>query len=121
MGYEIDKVKKIRIVNKETGEEIYSKEIKDWDTSMPYTVEDPPADDNARLMIPKEAVQFTSTIMSPPRPNIMMIISPGDCDNRKTVMYFYRHKYYNWFQRLMYKMCFGITIKQGDEVRREFL
>ena len=40
MGYEIDNVKKIRIVNRETGEEIYSKEFGDWDTSMPYTEED---------------------------------------------------------------------------------
>lgn len=126
MGYELDKVKKIRIVNKETGEEIYSQELGDWDVSMPYTVEEPMAsaeEMNVRLTIPKETAQFTATsIMTPPRPNIMMIISPGDpCGNSKTVICFYRPKYYNWFQRLMYKMCFGITIKQGDEVRREFI
>ena len=35
MGYEIDKVKKIRIVNKETCEEIYSAEVGDRHTSLP--------------------------------------------------------------------------------------
>ena len=122
MGYEIDKVKKIRIINKETGEEIYSKELGDWDTSMPYTIEEiTPDEANARLCIPKETT-FSATIAIPPRPNIKMIISPGDpSGNCKTVICFYRPKYYNSFQRLMYKMCFGITIKQGDEVKREFL
>ena len=123
MGYEIDKVKKIRIVNRETGEEVYSKEIGDWDTSIPYTEEDPAADEiNARLTIPKEA-QFTATgIITPPRPNIMMIISPGRNDGKyATKITFYRPKEYNWFQRFMYKICFGIIIKQGNEVRREFL
>ena len=122
MGYEIDKVKKIRIVNKETGEEVYSKEIGDWDTSMPYTVEEiTPDETKARLSIPKETT-FSTTITMPPRPNIKMIISPGDpSGNSKTMICFYRPKYYNWFQRLMYKMCFGITIKQGDEVKREFI
>ena len=124
MGYEIDKVKKIRIVNRETGEEIYSKEVGDWDTSMPYTVEEPAVsaeETNKRLTIPKEAT-FSTTIAMPPRPNIKMIISPGDpCGNSKTMLCFYRPKYYNWFQRLMYKICFGITIKQGDEVKREFI
>lgn len=122
MGYEIDKVKSIRIVNKETGEEIYSQELGDWDLSMPYTVEEiTPDEANTRLSIPKEAM-FSATIAMPPRPNIKMIISPGDpSGNSKTVICFYRPKYYNWFQRLMYKMCFGIIIKQGDEVSREFL
>ena len=124
MGYEIDKVKTIRIINKKTGEEIYSKELGDWDPSMPYTVEEPEVsaeEINTRLKIPKEDV-FSMTITMPPRPNIKMIISPGDqYGNAKTHLCFYRPKYYNWFQRLMYKMCFGITIKQGDEVKREFL
>ena len=122
MGYEVDKVKKIRIVNKETGEEIYSQELGDWDLSMPYTVEEVTPDEaEARLRIPKEAT-FSTTIAMPPRPNIKMIISPGDpSGNSKTMLCFYRPKYYNWFQRLMYKMCFGITIKQGDEVKREFI
>ena len=122
MGYEVDKVKKIRIVHKETGEEIYSQELGDWDLSMPYTVEEVTPDEaEARLRIPKEAT-FSTTIAMPPRPNIKMIISPGDpSGNSKTMLCFYRPKYYNWFQRLMYKMCFGITIKQGDEVKREFI
>ena len=123
MGYKIDKVKSIKIVNKETGEEIYSKELGDWDTSLPYTIEESSAEEtNKRLTIPKEIAQLTTTgFYTPPRPNIMMIISPGGSGGNRTVICFYRPKYYNWFQRLMYKMCFGITIKQGDEVRREFL
>ena len=126
MGYEIDKVKSIKIVNKETGEEIYSQELGDWDTSIPYTVEEPVVsaeETNKRVTIPKEAVQFTATgTIIPPRPNIKMIISPGTKDGMAiTALCFYRPKYYNWFQRLMYRVCFGIIIKQGDEVRREFL
>lgn len=126
MGYEVDKVKSIRIVNKETGEEIYSKELGDWDTSMPYTIEEATVsaeEMNERLAIKgSQSAQFTATMNIPPRPNIMMIISPGDDGgNNRMVIYFYRKKHYNWFQRLMYKICFGITIKQGDEVRREFL
>lgn len=119
MGYEVDSVEKIELYDKETGEKIG--EIEPPITC--YTEEGPPVDDNVRLRIPKEAVQFSATgFTTPPRPNIMMIISPGDhYGNSKTVICFYRKKHYNWFQRLMYKMCFGITIKQGDEVRREFL
>lgn len=111
MGYELDKVKKIRIVNKETGEEIYSQELGDWDPSMPYTVEE------------SDKVAYTSTtIAQPPKPNIKFIISPGQKDGKNaTIICFYRPKEYNWFQRFMYKICFGITIKQGNEVRREFL
>lgn len=122
MGCEIDKVKSIRIVNRETGEEIYSQELGDWDTSIPYTLEEiTPDEAEARLRIPKETI-FSTTIAIPPRPNIKMIISPGDpSGNSKTQLCFYRPKYYNWFQRFMYKMCFGIIIKQGDEVSREFI
>ena len=119
MGYEIDSVEKIEIRDKDTGEKIG--EIQPPITC--HTEEDPAADEiSARLTIPKENAQFTATIDIPPRPNIMMIISPGDHYGRcKTVICFYRKKHYNWFQRLMYKICFGITIRQGDEVRREFL
>lgn len=122
MGYEVDKAKSIRIVNRETGEEIYSKELGDWDVSIPYTVEETTPDEaKVRLRIPKEAT-FSTTIARPPRPNIKFIISPGQKDfHNATNFCFYRPKCYNWFQRLMYKMCFGITIKQGDEVSREFL
>ena len=119
MGYELDKVEKIEIYDRTTGEK-----IGEMDPPLTaFTEEDPAADEiNARLTIPKEA-QFTATgIMTPPRPNIKMIISPGDhYGNSQTFLCFYRPKYHNWFQRLMYKMCFGITIKQGDEVSREFL
>ena len=126
MGYKIDKVKSIRVINKETGEVIYSKELGDWDTSMPYTIEE--ATVSAEEMNEKLAIkgqpcsEFTMTWEPEPRPNIMFIISPGREDGKyATKIGFYRPKYYNWFQRLMYKICFGITIKQGDEVRREFL
>lgn len=123
MGYEIEKVKSIRITNKETGEEIYSQELEERDPSIPYTVEESVEEMNKKLIIPKETIQFTvADFITPPRPNIMMIISSGDhYGNSKRVLCFYRPKYYNWFQRLMYKMCFGITIKQGDEVKREFI
>ena len=120
MGYEIDSIEKIELYDKETGEKIG--EIEPPITC--YTEEDPAADEiSARPTIPKETAQFSATGFStPPRPNIMMIISPGDhYGNSKTVICFYRKKHYNWLQRLMYKICFGITIKQGDEVRREFL
>ena len=122
MGYEIDKVKKIRIVNKETGEEIYSKEIGDWDISMPYTVEDQTAEE-PQITFPKDSeLHFSTTWVSPPKPNIKFIISPGQKNGQNaTNICFYRPKEYNWFQRFMYKICFGITIKQGNEVRREFL
>ena len=120
MEYELDKVEKIEIYDRTTGEKV-------GEMNPPltaFTEEGSAADEiNARPTIPKETAQFTATgCVMPPRPNIMMIISPGDhYGNSKTVICFYRPKYYNWFQRLMYKMCFGITIKQGDEVKREFL
>ena len=118
MGYEIDSVEKIEIRHKETGEKI-------GEFNPPitcYTEEtEALASNNIKIKIPEDA-QFTATMNIPPCPNIMMIISPGDeYGNSKTVICFYRKKYYNWFQRLIYKICFGITIKQGDEVRREFL
>lgn len=122
MGYEIDKVSKIRIINKETGEEIYSSEVGDWDTSMPYTEEDQTVEQPRACFSKKSELQFSSTLETPPKPNIMFVISPGRKDGKYATNFaFYRPKYYNWFQRFMYKICFGITIKQGDEVRRVFL
>ena len=117
MGYEIDSIEKIEFYDKDTG-----KKIAEMDPPITcHTEEDLPAFDNVRLKIPEDA-QFTATMNIPPRPNIMMIVSPGDeYGHSKTVICFYRKKHYNWFQRLMYKLCFGITFKQGDEVRREFL
>lgn len=121
MGYEIDKVKKIRITNKETGEEVYSAEIGDWDTSMPYTVEDQTVEQPKTTFPKNSELHFTMTLETPPKPNIMFIISPGRKDGRYATKFaFYRPKYYNWLQRFMYKLCFGIKIIQGDEVRREF-
>ena len=119
MGYELDKVEKIEIYDRTTGEKIGEMDP----PIVAYTEENKTiSKDKIIGNLPKEA-QFTATgIITPPRPNIKMIISPGDhYGNSQTVICFYRPKYYNWFQRLMYKMCFGIIIKQGDEVRREFL
>ena len=108
MGYEIDKVKKIEIYDRTTGEK-----IDELDLPIISNVEEISSDEaKIRLTIPKDAA-FTGTIAEPPRPNISMIISPGDqYGNRRTELHFYRAKHYNWFQRLMYKICFGITIKQ---------
>ena len=118
MGYELDKVSKIEIYDKGTGEKIGEMEP----PLDCYVDEDLSIKGQVAIKALKEA-QFTATgIITPPRPNIKMIISLGDhYGNGQTVLCFYRPKYYNWFQRIMYKMCFGITIKQGDEVRREFL
>lgn len=118
MGYEIDKIDKIEIYDQQTGEKVG--ELEPPITCCTEGVE-VLVNNNTKLKISKDT-QFTATIMPPPCPNIMMIISPGNYEgNYKTVICFYRSKYYNWFQRFMYKICFGITIKQGNEVRREFL
>ena len=117
MGYEIDKVEKIIVYDQKTGEKI--------DEFVPpivaYTEESKTiSKDKLMATFPKDA-GFSATIMPPPRPNTSMIISPGDqYGNCRTELRFYRAKHYNWFQRLMYKICFGITIKQGDEISREY-
>ena len=94
----------------------------DWDTSIPYTIEEISPDEAKVIATASKDATFSATIMPPPRPNISMIISPGDqYGNCQTELRFYRAKHYNWFQRLMYKICFGIIIKQGDEVSREYI
>jgi hypothetical protein len=89
---------------------------------MPYTVEDQTVEE-PKIAFPKNSeLQFSTTWVAPPKPNIMFVISPGQKDGKyATKISFYRPKYYNWFQRFMYKLCFGIKIIQGDVVRREFL
>lgn len=122
MGYEFEKVEKIRIINKETGEEVYSTEFGDWDTSMPYTVEDQTVEQPKNTFPKNSELYFSTTWEVPPKPNVMFIVSPGRKDGKYATKFaFYRPKYYNRFQRFMYKLCFGIKIIQGDEVRREFL
>ena len=122
MGTEMDKIEKVKIYDRKTGEK-----IGEFDPPLAaYTEENSKISEDKIVANKSNNVCFTATatgtITSPPRPNIKMIISPGDqYRNGYTVLCFYRPKYYNWFQRLMYKMCFGITIKQGDEVKREFL
>lgn len=119
MGYKIDKIEKLEIRDRETG-----KTICEIEPPIGYYTEETPVADNSSVKpaFPKETIVFSATITAPPRPNIMMIISSGDPHfNNKTIMYFYRPKYYNWFQRLICKMFFGITIKQGDELKREFI
>ena len=64
--------------------------------------------------IGEELAQFT--ISQPPKPNTMFIISNGYDYGGKTVFYIYRPKRFNWFQRLMWKVCFGITIKLGEDL-----
>ena len=76
------------------------------------------------LSVDKEKVRFGNMetdsaveFITRPKPNILFIISPGDKEGRyATKVAFYRPKYYNCFQRLMYKMCFGITILQGENI-----
>ena len=100
MGYEINEIQEVVMYDKDTGEEV------------------------GRFQPPISAAEevLTTVFEQPPKPNIKFIISPGQKNGKNaTNICFYRPKYYNWFQRFMYKLCFGITIKQGDEVRREFL
>jgi hypothetical protein len=106
MGYELDEIQEVIMYDKDTGEEI--------GRFNPGQIQ--PTEENSK-------VAYTSTtIAQPPKPNIKFIISPGQKDGKNaTNICFYRPKEYNWFQRFMYKICFGITIKQGNEVRREFL
>ena len=52
-----------------------------------------------------------------PKPNTMFTISNGDGYGSKTIFYIYRPKRFNWFQRLMWKWCFGITIKLGEDLQ----
>jgi hypothetical protein len=100
MGYKIEEIKEVIMYDKDTGEEL---------GHFP-----PP------LSVAEEALIMV--LQSPPKPNIKFIVSPGQKDGKNaTTICFYRPKEYNWFQRFMYKICFGITIKQGNEVRREFL
>lgn len=115
MGYEIDQVESIKLYDKETGEEV-------GELHHIEMVSEALDADNTKCNT-KETNSFSvgGTII-PPRPNIRMVISRGDCcRNGYTCLCFYRPKYFNWFQRLMYKICFGITIEQGDIVRHDFL
>ena len=57
-------------------------------------------------------------IGSPPSPNVMFVISEGP---NRTVISIYRPKKFNWFQRWMFKFCFGIKIIQGREKIREYM
>lgn len=120
MGYEIDSVEKIEIRDKETGEKIGEVEP----PLSCYTEETISTEAmNEKLAIKGQLCsEFTMAWEPEPRPNILFIISPGREDGKyATKIGFYRPKEYNWFQRFMYKICFGITVKQGNEVRREFL
>ena len=118
MGYEFDKVESIKLYDRETGEEVG--ELHNLEAVTEEIDIEP---DGVKYYIGKgKEAQFTATgTIIPPRPNIRMVISPGDSyRNGYTTLCFYRPKYYNWFQRFMYKICFGITIEQGDVVRRDY-
>ena len=106
MGTELDAIQEVIMYDKDSG-----KEIGRFNPSQIQATEE------------NSKIAYSSNVFEqPPKPNIKFIISPGqkNCQNAFNI-WFYRPKYYNWFQRLMYKMCFGITIKQGDEVKREFI
>ena len=115
MGYEIDKVESIKLYDRETGEEVGELH------NLEMTTEELTFDSDYAIKANDSAkITATGTII-PPRPNIRMVISPGDSyRNGYTTLCFYRPKYYNWFQRFMYKVCFGITIEQGDIVRHDY-
>ena len=118
MGYEIDNIEKVILRDLKTGEK-----IGELDTPIVAYTEENKTISKGKILAtsPKDAA-CSMTIMRPPRPNTSMIISPGDqYGNCRTELRFYRAKHYNWFQRLMYKICFGITIKQGDEISREYI
>ena len=55
---------------------------------------------------------------SRPSPNVMFVIAEGPT---RTVISIYRPKKFNWFQRWMFKFCFGIKIIQGREKIREYM
>ena len=56
-------------------------------------------------------------IETPPGPNVMFIISEGP---KRTVISIYRPNEFNWFQRWMFKFCFGIKIIQGRNKIHEY-
>ena len=119
MGYEIDQITKVEIYDNITGEK-----VGEIEPPICYAEETVSAEEmNEKLAIKGQPCsEFTMTLEPEPIPNIMFIISPGRKDGKyATKICFYRPKEYNRFQRFMYKICFGITIKQGNEVRREFL
>jgi hypothetical protein len=106
MGYELDEIQEVIIYDKDSGKEI--------GRLKPGQIQ--ATEENSKL------AYSSSVFEQPPKPNIKFIISPGQKNGQNAVnVCFYRPKQYNWFQRFMYKICFGITIKQGNEVRREFL
>lgn len=106
MGYEIDEIQEVIIYDKDTGEEI--------GRFNPGQIQ--ATEENSKI------AYSLNVFEQPPKPNIKFIISPGQKNGKNaTNICFYRPKYYNWFQRFMYKLCFGIKIIQGDVVRREFL
>lgn len=109
MGYEIDKVEKITIHDKETGEEIAS-----FDGIGEVMEDITKVESDVKTLLTK--MPHNSSIFQTPKPNTMFIISNGWGDGGKTVFYIYRKKKFNWFQRLMWKVCFGITIKLGEDL-----
>lgn len=62
--------------------------------------------------------QAYGIIESPPSPNVMFVVAEGPT---RTVISIYRPKRFNWFQRWMFKFCFGIKIIQGREKIREYM
>ena len=111
MGYEIDRIEKITIYNKETGEEIGS-----FDKIGEAREDITKVEDNVKPIFRKDNQEMHLSIDLPPKPNTMFIISNGWGYGGKTVFYIYRPKKFNWLQRIMWKVCFGITIKFGEDL-----
>lgn len=109
MNYKIDKVEKITIHNKETGEKIAS-----FDGIGEVMEDITKVESDVKTLLTK--MPHNSTIFQTPKPNTMFIISNGWGHGGKTIFYIYRPKKFNWFQRLMWKVCFGITIKLGEDL-----
>ena len=54
--------------------------------------------------------KLTAQVIEPPKANVELSFGAGDqkCD---FLIYYYRAKPLNWFQRWMFKVCFGIRAR----------
>ena len=61
----------------------------------------------------KNGMEFNGIIgrgVEPPKPNTELSFGAGD-GNYDFLIYYYRAKPLNWFQRWMFKVCFGIRAR----------
>ena len=101
MGIKLDKIQEIIMYDKNTGEEIGR-------FQPPISA----TEENAKL------AYTSSTIVQPPEPNTIFIISEGP---NRTIITIYRPKKFNRFQVLMYKFSFVIKIIQGRKNVNEYM